>query len=172
MSRYEVGAGTVAAGTALVAAVLYVPVLRFLDILYTGLPRTTELYFFLYFGLIFYALILAPLVALIAGTVVWRCVVSPSSSPTRGAIASVASAVVTMLLVPLLFSLLILAREYIRAAWWTPETYQIFISTSQLLVVVTYGGLLYWSLRAGVILMPLSVIAGWTYQRRHQHRKL
>ena len=172
MSRRETGAGTVAAGTALVAAILCVPGLWVLDMLYAGLPRTTELYFFLYLGLIFYALILAPFVALIAGTVVWRWLVHPSSSPTRGATAGVVSAVVTMLLVPLLFSLFLLARELIGAAWWTPESYQIFTSTSQLLVVVTHGGLLYWSLPAGVILMPLSAIAGWTYQRRHQHRRL
>lgn len=170
VSRREAGAGAVAAGAALVAALLCIPGLWVLDALSGGLPRSTELYFFGYVGFVFYALLLAPLVGLVAGTVVWRWLVPPSSDPRQGAIAGVVSALVTILLVPLLFSLLLLAWELIRAAWWTPESYRIFASPSQLVVVVTHGGLLYWGPLAGVVLVPLGAIVGWAYQHRQQHR--
>jgi hypothetical protein len=130
------------------------------------------LYFFGYVGFIFYAVLLAPFVGLVAGTVVWRWVVLPSSNPRQGAIAGAVSALLTTLLVPLLFSLLLLAQELIRVAWWTPESYPTFTSSLQLLVVVTHGGLLYWSPLAGVVLVPLGAVVGWAYQWRQQLRGL
>lgn len=171
-SRRDVGAGVLAAGAATVVALLCFPGLWALELLYAGLPRTTELYFFGYVGFAFYAVALAPIVALVSGTAVWRWTVPSSSSPKRGAMAGVASALATVLLVPLLFSLLLLVHELVRTAWWAPESHAVFTSPSQLLVVVIHGGLLYWSLLAGVTLVPFGGLVGWAYQRRHHHRSV
>jgi hypothetical protein len=165
VSRREVGAGAVAAVTALVGSVVYVPGSWMLNALYPAVPPTTELYFFLYTGFAFYALLVAPFVALVVGTGVWRSAMSTTSTPHRGALAGVVTALSTVLVVPVLFSLLVLLRELVRAAWWSPESYPVFASTSQSFVVVTLGGLLYWSPFVGVILVPLGALAGWVYER-------
>ena len=168
VSRPEVGAGIVAAAAALVASVMYIPGLWVLDALFPAVPHTTELYFFLYTGFIFYALLVAPFVAMVLGTAVWRWMTVPTSSPRRGALAGIVTALGTMLVVPILFSLLLIAWEFIRAAWWSPESYSLFGSTLQSFVVVTQGGIVYWSPLAGVILLPLGALVGWAYQRgRH-----
>lgn len=168
VSRGEVGAGAVAAGVALFASVVYFPSSWILDALYPAMPLSTERYFFLYTGFVFYALLLAPFVGLVVGTAVWRWMTSPTSNPSHGAFAGVVTALGTVLIVPVLFSLLLIGRDLIRATRWVPDSYPIFAGPSQLFVVVTQGGVVYWSSLTGVILVPLGALVGWAYQRRRR----
>jgi hypothetical protein len=167
VSRRAVGAGAVAAGTALIAAIGYIPVLWVLSALYPGIPRTTDLYFFLYSGFTFYASILPPLVGLIVGTVVWKRMVSSMSNPSQGAIAGIVTALATVLFVPMLFSLLLLTTELVRAVWWSADSSALFGTPSELFIVLTHGGVVYWNPFAGLVLVPLGALVGWAYPRGH-----
>jgi hypothetical protein len=164
VSRHEVGAGVVAGAAASLTSILYLAGLWVLDGLLPPVPRTTELHFYVYTGFMFYALIAAPIVGLVVGTTLWRLTMSRASSARRGALVGTATAIGTVLAVPVLFGLLLAARELAGVGpVLSPSPLETF-------GVVSRGGLVYWSVLTGVVLVPLGALVGWLYQQAGQSR--
>ena len=157
--RHEVGAGVVAGVATLVASVVYWVSLSTL-LPAVEVPFTVEGYMLSYTGFVFFALLVAPLVGFVVGAAVWRWTLSLSSSPSRGALAGAVTALGTVLAVPVLFGLLLAAREMSGAS---PA---LFTSPVEALVVTSRGGVVYWSLLVCLLLVPLGALGGWVYQRR------
>jgi hypothetical protein len=167
VAQREFGAGIAAGVTALVASLLYVPGLWVLAAR-GPVSRGTELYFFFTTGFTFYAVLLAPVVAFLVATAVWRWTTTSVSSPRRGAIAGVVTALATVLFVPVAFGSFVALQEVLVAAGLSARNYALFASPVQSLAVITWGGLTYWSPLTASILGPLAAAVGWTYQRRRR----
>jgi len=161
VSSHEAGAGVVAATATLLASVIYWASL-WAFIPAVEVPFSVELYMMGYTGFVFFALFVAPLVGFVVGTTVWRWKLSPASSPRHGAFAGFVTALGTVLAVPVLFGLLLAGRELMGVS---PA---LFASPVDAFVITTQGGVVYWSLFTGVILVPLGALVGWAYQRRGQ----
>jgi hypothetical protein len=156
--RHEVGAGAVAAVAIGAVSVLYwaglLAVAPAVDV-----PFSVGLYMLGYTGFVFFTLLVAPLVGFVVGTAVWQWTPSSAASPRDGAFAGAVTALGTVLGVPILFGLLVAARELVGVS---PA---LFATPIDAFVVTTRGGIVYWSLFTGPILVPLVALVGSAYQR-------
>jgi hypothetical protein len=80
--------------------------------------------------------------------------------PAEGAFAGVVTALVTVLTVPKLFGVLLAGRELVGVG---PP---LFSTPIDAFVITVQGGVVYWGLFTGVMLVPLGALVGWAYQPR------
>ncbi|MFC5365325.1 hypothetical protein [Salinirubrum litoreum] len=114
----------------------------------------------------------APQFALVAGIVVgtlaWRRLASATSTPRRGALAGAAVAVGTVLFVPVLAGLYVIAFPVILGAvtgaeWATvSRVFPTYLGAS---LVVTRTVVVEWSPLVGAVLVPLGALVGWLSRR-------
>jgi hypothetical protein len=158
LSRRDVGAGVVAAVAALVASVLSLPLLTVESLA----PSVDARY---WFG---YAPPFATVAGLVVGTVAWRRLVSRASTPRRGALAGVATGLGTVLLVPVLAGLYVVAFPVLLGLVTGTASGQVlrvlpgYVEAFPGVVRAVAVG---WSPLVGAILLPLGGVAGWAYQR-------
>jgi hypothetical protein len=157
LSRRDVGAGAVAAVAALVASVFSLPLLTVESLA----PSVDARY---WFG---YAPPFATVAGLVVGTVAWRRLVPRASTPGRGALAGVAAGLGTVLLVPVLAGLYVVAFPVglgLAGAEWGRVLHVLpgYVRESADVVRSVAVG---WSPLVGAILLPLGGAAGWAYQR-------
>jgi hypothetical protein len=165
LSRHALGAGLLAAAAALFVALLSQSGLGGLGPVSPG-PSATEATFLDRVGSPA-ALVLAPIAALVVGTLVWRWVVPPGSSRRRGAAAGGASALGTVVAVPLLFGLYVLVL--FLGLGLTPANDRgldvALVTAARGSLFVTWTLTLHWSLPVGAVLVPLGAALGWAYER-------
>jgi branched-subunit amino acid transport protein len=163
VSRRELGAGVVAAVAALVASLVYLPALNFSPL---GLSADAQYWF----G---YAPQFAALAGLIVGTVVWRRATSRASTPERGALAGIATAVGTVVLVPILAGLYVILFPVVLGLVTGEEWNQIlrvFPAYVRASAGVTRTVAVSWSPLVGLVLVPLGALVSWAYQRGRRSR--
>jgi hypothetical protein len=158
VTRREVGAGVVAGVAALVASLLFVPAL---DLYPLGLSADARYWF----G---YAPQFALLAGLVVGTVVWRRVVPSASTPRRGALAGIATALGTVALVPILAGLYVIVFPVllgvVTGAEWR-YVLRVLPASLGASVGVTRTVAVGWSPLVGAVLVPLCALVGWAYER-------
>lgn len=157
VSRREIGAGVVAAVAALVASLVALPILRS-DLL----GQSADVQYW-----VGYVPQFATLAGLVVGTVVWRGVVSPASTPRRGALAGVVTALGTVVLVPVLVGLYVVLFPVFLGVVTGQEWLFVVQDARNLRFAVGWAGAVAvgWTPLVGVILVPLGALAGWAYQR-------
>jgi hypothetical protein len=158
VSRRDIGAGAVAAVTALVASFIYLSTLKRYSL---GLSPDARYWF----G---YAPQFALLAGLVVGMVVWRWTMSPASTPKQGAVAGIATAVGTVVLVPILAGVYLLLFPVLLGVATGDEwryTLHVFPPYVQESVRVTRTVAVSWSPLIAVVLVPLNAFIGWISQR-------
>lgn len=162
VSHREIGAGVVAAVTALIASLIYLPTLKTNSL---GLSFDARYWF----G---YAPQFALLAGLVVGVVVWRWIMSPASTPKQGAIAGIVTALGTIVLVPILAGVYVLLFPLLLGIVAGDEWGYILHLISAYVpesVRVTRTVAVSWSPLVGVVLIPLNAFTGWIFQyRRHR----
>lgn len=157
-SRRKIGAGVVAAVAASVASLVSLPALGVSSL---GLSAAAQYWF----G---YAPQFATLAGLVVGMVVWRRATSRESPPQQGALAGIATAVGTVVLVPILAGLYVILFPVVLGLVTGEEWSQILrVSPAYLRASagVTRTVAVSWSPLVGLVLVPLCALVGWAYQR-------
>jgi hypothetical protein len=158
VSRSGVGGGVVTAVAALVASLVYLPVLELYPL---GLSSDVQYWFW-------YAPQFATLAGLVVGTVVWRRALSSASSPERGALMGIATAVGVVVLVPIIAGLyMILFPVLLSVATGQSVQYALTLYPAHVRssVGITRTLAVGWSPLVGAVLLPLGAFVGWAYQR-------
>jgi len=157
VSRRELGAGVVAALAALFASLIYLLALKLYPL---GLSADAQYWF----G---YAPQFATLTGLVIGTLVWRRAMSRPSTPRRGALAGLVTAVGTVVLVPILAGLYVIlfpvALGLVTGESWS-QILRVFPAYVRASVGVTRTVAVSWSPLVGLVLVPLGALVGWAYQ--------
>ncbi|WP_136603491.1 hypothetical protein [Salinigranum halophilum] len=163
VSRREVGAGVVAAVVALFASLISLSALDF-----SPLSLSTDAQY--WFG---YAPLFAALAGLMVGTVAWRRAMSRASTPERGALVGIATAVGIVVLVPILAGLYVILFPIVLGLVTGEEWSQIlrvFPAYVWASVDVTRTVAVSWSPLVGLVLVPLGALVSWAYQRGRRSR--
>lgn len=156
VSRRDVGAGLVGGVAALLANVLFHAALFlkvFAEVAFTD--PASALSILRWDPLTVSALVVTPVVAILAGTVVWRLLVPDDPTPRRGAVAGVVTAFASLLGFALAFGVLAGLSELSQGAPFGAVSAFLTITA----LVFVFGSLL-----AGTVFAPLGALVGYAYE--------